>query len=169
RASAQSVGEQQDDAGAARRPEEWFDIARRIPVISQPAPKTSALRFRAKLFVAMMLLVSTITALGLYLAQRKVAAETEHDLRRDFHSDLASLHGVQEVRHAALAERCRALVRRPRIHAALEDNALDLLYLSARDELRDVMEDPDESSPDLAEHALQARFYRFLNAHSAVR
>ena len=33
--------------------------------------------------------------------------------------------------HAALAELCRSLVRKPRIHAALEDNALDLLYPAA--------------------------------------
>jgi hypothetical protein len=29
---------------------------------------------------------------------------------------------------------------KPRIHAALEDNALDLLYPSAKDELRDLMD-----------------------------
>ena len=52
-----------------------------------------------------------------------------------------TLHNVHEIRQAALAERCRALVRKPRIHAALEDNALDLLYPSAKDELRDITVD----------------------------
>ena len=51
-----------------------------------------------------------------------------------------SLDKVRELRNAALAEHCGALASRPRIHAALEDNALDLLYLTAKDELRDLME-----------------------------
>jgi hypothetical protein len=38
------------------------------------------------------------------------------------------------------SKRGRDLAKRPRIHAALEDNALDLLYPSARDELRDLVE-----------------------------
>ena len=124
-------------------------------------------RFRAKLLVAMALVVVTITALGLYFAEEKVAVETERDLQRDFEAALASLHGVQEIRHAALAERCRALVGRPRIHAALEDNALDLLYPSAREEMRDVM-DEDDAPPDQPAHVLRARFYRFLDGNGAV-
>ena len=108
--------------------------------------------FRGKLLAAMMLVVSAITAAGLYFAQRKIAAGVQDDLQREFQSALAAWHGVQEVRHAALAEHCRALVGKPRIHAALEDGALDLLYPSARDELRD----------------LQARFYRFLDVKGAV-
>lgn len=123
----------------------------------------------------MTLVVLAVTAVGLYFAQRKVAAETEHDLQRDFQAELALLHSVQEVRRAALAERTRALVSRPRIHAALEDNALDLLYLNARDELRDVIAaetgaavaDPAAGEPAGAS-VLRARFYRFLNGDGAV-
>lgn len=122
--------------------------------------------FRAKLLVGMMLVISSLTSLGLYFAQRNVAANVERELQTEFQSDLAALHGVQEVRHAALAERCRALVQRPRIHAALEDDALDLLYLSARDELRDLME--SEESPEFATHALHAKFYRFLDGNGKV-
>jgi signal transduction histidine kinase len=128
---------------------------------------TGVAKFRARLLVAMALLAFGITGSGLYFAQRKVAAETEHDLQRDFQAELASLHGVQEVRHAALAERCRSLVRRPRIHAALEDNALDLLYPSAKDELRDVMEEEDAADDPLS-RVLHARFYRFLDAEGRV-
>ena len=116
----------------------------------------------------MMLVVSGLTASALYYAQRHLTAEAEQDLQRDFHSELAALHRVQEVRHAALAERCRALVRRPRIHAALEDNALDLLYPSAKDELRDVMAAAEEPLSEQTTHALRARFYRFLDSHGAV-
>lgn len=131
----------------------------------QPAGVAS---FRAKLLVAMMLVVVAITVAGLTFARRKVEAETAHDLERDFRSELAALHGRQTVRHAALAERCRALVRRPRIHAALEDNALDLLYPSAKDELRDVMEGGEFTSPEADASVLRARFYRFLDSTGAV-
>ncbi|HTG45877.1 MAG TPA: HAMP domain-containing sensor histidine kinase [Verrucomicrobiae bacterium] len=121
--------------------------------------------FRAKLLVAMALVTLAITAFGLFIAERKVAAETEHDLERDFQAALNSLHLAQEIRQATLAERCRTLVRRPRIVAALEDNALDLLYPSAKDELRDLMADPGVEKPAPVVHA---HFYRFLNAQGTV-
>ena len=115
----------------------------------------------------MMLVVSAITALGLYVAQRKLAAEASLDLQHQFQSKLAALHTLQEVRHAALAERCRALVQKPRIHAALEDNALDLLYPSAKDELRDIL-DQNAARVEPASHTLHAQFYRFLELNGGV-
>jgi signal transduction histidine kinase len=124
--------------------------------------------FRLKLLVGMMLVVSAVTGLAMYVASRSIAANAELDLEREFKSEIAALRRSKELRHAALAERCRALVRRPRIHAALEDNALDLLYLSARDELRDVMTGDDEESLEPGTHALHARFYRFLDGAGAV-
>ena len=129
--------------------------------------KSGRTGFRAKLLVAMMLVVSAITAVGLYVAQRNLAAEVARDLQHEFQAELATLHNVQEVRRAALAERCRALVRKPRIHAALEDNALDLLYPSAQDELRDVMDENGPTSDPVAQ-ALHAEFYRFLDLNGAV-
>ncbi|MEO7600347.1 MAG: HAMP domain-containing sensor histidine kinase [Opitutus sp.] len=125
-------------------------------------------RFRTKVMVAMMLVVSGITAAVLYLAQRNAAAAFEGELRIQFQGELAALHGVQEVRHAALVERSRALVRRPRIHAALEDNALDLLYPSAKDELRDLMSPEQELSDEQAAYGLHALFYRFLDGNGTV-
>lgn len=107
--------------------------------------KRSTTRFRIKLLGGMMLVVSGLTVLGLYLAQRKVAANAERDLQQNFQAELSSLHKLQDLRHAALAERCRALAAKPRIHAALEDNALDLLYPSAKDDLRDLMEGAEPS------------------------
>ncbi len=75
--------------------------------------------YRTKLLLAMMLVVIALTVTGLVLAHRKVAVEARLDLLQDFSNELATLHSVQEMRHAALAERCRTLVLRPRIHAAL--------------------------------------------------
>src|SRR6266481_5445099 len=123
-------------------------------------------RFRTKLLAAIMLVVSAIMAFGLYLAQRNVTAAAQRDLQQNFQAELSSLDKVQELRNATLAERCRALALRPRIHAALEDNALDLLYPSAEDELRDLMEG-EEPSSEQAASTLHARFYRFLDGTGA--
>ncbi|MDB6093441.1 MAG: integral rane sensor signal transduction histidine kinase [Verrucomicrobia bacterium] len=125
-----------------------------------PTPVRS---FRTKLLVAMMLVVSAITGLTLYFAQHQLAANVERDLERGFQDQLDGLNMLQEIRHAALVERCRDLVRKSRIHAALEDGAPDLLYPSAKDELRDVMESDAGLSPEQAAYALHAEFYRFLD------
>ena len=115
----------------------------------------------------MMLVVSGITALGLYLAQRQLATSAERELEREFQREVASLHGVQAMHLSTLAERCRVLAQKPRIHAALEDNALDLLYPNAQDELRDLMIWKDDlTDPDTA--TLHATFYRFLDGQGAV-
>src|SRR6266403_5920779 len=123
--------------------------------------------FRTRLFTAIMIIVATLTALGFYLAQRKVTADAERDLQQTFRTELSSMHKVEELRHAALADRCNALAGKSRIHAAIEDDAIDLLYPSAKDELRDLMEG-DEPPPEQAARALHARFYRFLDSTGAV-
>jgi signal transduction histidine kinase len=121
--------------------------------------------FRTRLFTAIMVIVATLTALGFYLAQRKVTADAERNLQENFQAEISALHKLEELRHAALAERCNVLAAKPRIHAAMEDNAIDLLYPSAKDELRDLMEG-DEPPPEQA--SLHAKFYRFLDSTGAV-
>ena len=116
----------------------------------------------------MMLVVAGLTAAGLYFAQRNATNALQQDLQRDFQADLAALHNVEQIRYAALEERCRALVAKPRIHAALEDNALDLLYPSAKDELRDIMQGETNPQPDQIPGVPRARFYRFLDRTGAV-
>jgi signal transduction histidine kinase len=130
--------------------------------------KSPVASFRAKLSIAMMLVVAGLTATGLYFAQRNATSTLQQDLLRDFQADLAALHKVEELRYSALAERCRALVAKPRIHAALEDNALDLLYPSARDELRDIMQDRANPQPDQISGVPHASFYRFLDHTGTV-
>jgi len=136
--------------------------------VTTSIPTARPTGFRKKLLVAMMLTLSVLTGLGLLLAQRRMAATMESDMQREFQAELGRLHSAQEMRHVALAERCRALVRRPRIHAALEDDAADLLYPSAQDELRDLVEGtkPEESPSGFT--GLRGRFYRFLDATGAV-
>jgi signal transduction histidine kinase len=135
------------------------------PVQVQPA---EVARFRTRLLVAMMLVVVAVAATGLWFAQRNVAANVQLDWQREFRAELAALHAAQEVRHAALAERCRVLARKPRIHAALEDNAPDLLYPNARDELADVLGGGNGPHSETAAYALHAKFYRFLDGRGAV-
>ncbi len=132
----------------------------------QPRDKGVA-RFRTRLFTAMMVIVATLTGLGFYLAQRKVTADAQRNLQAIFQTELSSLHKLEELRHAALADRCNALAAKSRIHAAIEDNAIDLLYPSAKDELRDLMEG-EEPPPEQAAQSLHARFYRFLDSKGAV-
>ena len=98
-------------------------------MISPIKPSVSRLPgFRTKLIVAMMLVVTGVMALGLLFAQHKVAANVKRNLQLEFQSQLDALHAVREIRYATLAELSGALARKSRIHAALEDNALDLLY-----------------------------------------
>ena len=132
----------------------------------QPRDKGVA-SFRTRLFTAMMIIVATLTGLGLYLAQRKVTADAERNLQQIFQAELSSLDKLEELRHAALTDRCNALAAKSRIHAAIEDNAIDLLYPSAKDELRDLMEG-EEPPPEQATQSLHARFYRFLDSKGAV-
>jgi signal transduction histidine kinase len=132
-----------------------------------PARDKGVARFRTRLFTAMMLVVATLTGLSFYLAQRKVTADAERNLQQIFQTELSSLHKLEELRHAALADRCNALAAKSRIHAAIEDNAIDLLYPSAKDELRDLMEG-EEPPPEKTAQSLHARFYRFLDSKGAV-
>ena len=129
--------------------------------------KKEVASFRTRLFTAIMVIVATLTALGFYLAQRRVTADAEQNLQQTFQTELSSLHKLEELRHAALADRCNTLASKPRIHAAIEDDAIDLLYPSAQDELRDLMQG-DEPTPEKAARSLDARFYRFLDSSGAV-
>ncbi len=132
------------------------------------SPQSRVAGFRTKLLLAMMLVVSAVTAAGLYFAERNLVAGAEQDLQRSFQSELDARQRVEEVRRAALAERCRALVRKPRIQGALEDDALDLLYPNAENELSDLMAADDDPAGGATTPALHARFYRFLDSRGAV-
>src|ERR1051325_7173779 len=123
--------------------------------------------FRTRLFLAIMVIVATLTALGFYLAQQKITADAQQNLQETFKSEVSSIDKLEELRHAALADRCNALAAKPRIHAAIEDDAIDLLYPSAKDELRDLMEG-EEPPPEQAARSLHARFYRFLDDTGTV-
>ena len=115
-----------------------------------------------------MLVLSAITVVAIYFAERSAGATVALELDRRFQTELAAQHNMQEVRQAVLVERCRALVRKPRIHAALEDGALDLLYPNAEDELHDMLAGVQEQPSEQSRYALQALFYRFLDRRGFV-
>lgn len=131
-------------------------------------PDGSVTGFRWKLLAAVALVVAAVTGLGIYVAERNASRAAEADFEREFQVALVSLHHVQELRYAEIAGRCDALVHNARIHAALEDDALDLLYFNARDQLRGLV----RREPDLAggggRGELRANFYRFLDARGAM-
>ncbi len=118
--------------------------------------------FRSRLLVAMMLVVSALTLVGIFIAQQRAAEDAKNDFERDFQVELAARHRLQDLRNAAVADRSAAFARNARIHAALEDNAIDLLYPSAQEELRDLLR--GTGGPN----GLHARFYRFLDGAGAV-
>jgi len=120
--------------------------------------------FRTRLFATVMLIVCALTAFGIYLARVRVTSIAEHDLQRNFEDQLFWVHKVQALRRAIIAERVRAFASNPRIDAALEDDALDLLYPTAKDELRGFL----APSPERATQSLHASFCRFLDSKGAV-
>lgn len=137
----------------------------------KPAEATlppEAARFRRRLFGAMLGVIAAFTAVVLFVARNRIARDVELAMERDFDAALATLHRVSEQRHAVLLERSRTLARRSRIHAALEDDAVDLLYPSARDELRDAMRSLMFPMFNAAGFDPYAHFYRFLDARGAV-
>jgi signal transduction histidine kinase len=138
-------------------------------VSTQPDPGEAGIaRFRTRLLVTMMVLVSAAALSTLILTQRNIAESVRRDFKREFEGQLAELQAVQEVRHAVIAERCRLLARKPRIHAALEDGALDLLYPSARDEMLDATNADEGAFREPGMYALRARYYRFLDGKGRV-
>ena len=98
----------------------------------------------------------------LLFTQRSLAVRVRRDFEAEFQVEVSALHSLQQSRDEALAERCRILAGKPRIHAALEDGALDLLYPSAQDELQGIME--IEGPQGRGSAGFRARFYRFLDS-----
>lgn len=131
-------------------------------------PARGVAGFRGKLTAAIMLVVTSIAGTALWLAERQLTAATQEELQDSFQTEIAALDRAQAVLRAALVERCRSLVRKPRIRAAFEDDALDLLYPNAEDELRDVVARGGGRGEETGARRLQGRFYRFLDRKGAI-
>lgn len=103
---------------------------------------------------------------GVFAAQRHLSRIASRELQSIIDQQIAAAGRTRQVRHAVLSEISDSFARKSRIRAALEDDALDLLYPSAHEELRQLMRGP--SSPGPTTDLLQARFYRFLDADGAM-
>lgn len=117
-----------------------------------------------------------VVALGLLLAvgmmlhgkSLPTTAEAPQDLRLGFAGVRRGWQTQRDRRHASLTNWCRSFARKPRIHAALEDGAPDLLYPSAReemDEAQPAMRSPTETGEAFV---LRPRFYRFIGSSGAI-
>jgi signal transduction histidine kinase len=136
--------------------------------LSTTAPRSvpaAVRRFRLRLFFALAAIVVILTSGGLYYTQRYATAAAERERQHEFRAALDRVRSARQARAAELTRRCTALVRKSRIHAALEDDALDLLYLSSRDELADLV---GRSVAKSDAQALSASFYRFIDAKGTV-
>jgi class 3 adenylate cyclase len=116
------------------------------------------LSFRRKLLGAMMLVVAGSAGLTLATTQRRIEATYRRLSQQQFDQAIASFTAMQDARLEFVKRRCRELGQSVRLRAALvvaaEEDAVDLLYESAADELRDVLR--------------EASFYRFLGPDGQV-
>ena len=136
------------------------------PPVESPGGRIAG--FRTKVLVAMMIVVTGVMLIALYFGQRSLVTNVEEDLQREFQAELAAVRNAREIRHAGLVERCRALVRKPRIQSSLLDDAIDRLYPSAKDELQDLMARAGELPAESSVRGLRAQFYRFLGPDGAL-
>src|SRR5581483_2706312 len=101
-----------------------------------PLGLTKALSFRAKLMLALMFVVVTITGATLFLAEKNLRQNQQRALDDQFQNRVRSFLAMQEERSRAIRERCRTLSQSVRLRAALEEREIDDLYQNALTELR---------------------------------
>src|SRR5215831_1027264 len=127
---------------------------------------TTALTFRAKLLLAMMLVVLAVTTATVYLVEKNRRANHQSALDTQFENQVRSFLKIQETRSAAITEKCRTLAHSVRLRAALEERDVDDLHQNALTELDSILDhgDPSESSSTV----LRASFFRFLDAQGKI-
>jgi len=128
---------------------------------------TNPLSFRAKLLLAMMLIVLTITGATVYIAENNLRANQQRLLNGQFQNQLRSFLAVQDLRSSAVAEKCRDVSRSVRLRAALEEKDVDDLYRNALTELQGVF-NPNEPAANDAQLSVRASFFRFVDVDGAV-
>ncbi|EDY82705.1 ATPase, histidine kinase-, DNA gyrase B-, and HSP90-like domain protein [Verrucomicrobiia bacterium DG1235] len=101
-----------------------------------------------------------LTGLGILASHSYLSTLANETFRANIEEEARATDEARKMRQLVLTEICESLARKPRIRAALEDDALDLLYLSAKDELS-IIYKPRSTLPGAHLHAL---FYRFLDA-----
>jgi signal transduction histidine kinase len=128
---------------------------------------TRALSFRAKLLLAMMLVVLGVTLATVYLAEKNRRANQQQLLDAQFQSRVQAFLKIQDAHSAIIIEKCLARSHAVRLRAALEERDVDDLYHNALTELEGILDRPGtvaESPPDVT----RASFFRFLDAKGIV-
>src|SRR6267143_1352023 len=123
---------------------------------------SAALSFRAKLLLAMMLVVLAVTTATVYLAEENRRTNHQRALDAQFQNQVQSFLKIQEAQSGAITEKCRALSRAVRLRAALEERDVDDLYQNALTELEGTLEHPGASPADPPD-IVRASFFRFLD------
>jgi class 3 adenylate cyclase len=126
-----------------------------------------ALSFRSKLLLAMMLVVVGGTGATVLVTQRSVDASYRTLSRQQFETEVTLLAALEDARLATVKSTCLDLARSKRLRAALEaaldESALDVLYLTAWNELRNVLRPgPEDATGPLA------TFFRITTADGKV-
>ena len=96
------------------------------------------LSFRSKLLLAMTIVVAGVSITTLFVTQRRVQANYERNLRKQFHQQISYFVALQEARLENIQEQCRKLSQSVRLIAHLKEQEVepDLLYETAFDELQ---------------------------------
>src|SRR2546430_13862863 len=128
---------------------------------------TGTLSFRAKLLLAMMLVVLAVTTATVYLAEKNRRANQQQVLDVQFQSRVQSFLKIQEAQSEIITEKCLVISHAVRLRAALEERDIDDLYQNALTELEGMLERSGSSSEN-APDATRASFFRFLDADGLV-
>lgn len=126
----------------------------------------TALGFRAKLLLAMMLVVAAVTGATLYLAEKSLRANHDAALEAQFQNQVRSFLAMQEAQSSEIADKCRALAHSVRLRAALEERDFDDLYRNALPELQAVFAEPNSNQLEFP--SVRASFFRFFDANGTV-
>ena len=137
------------------------------PAINFKYSFTGALSFRAKLLLAMMLVVLAVTTATVYLAEKNRRTNQQQVLDAQFQSRVQSFLKIQEAQSDIITEKCLAISHAVRLRAALEERDIDDLYQNALTELEGML-DPSAASSENAPDVTRASFFRFLDADGLV-
>jgi signal transduction histidine kinase len=127
----------------------------------------NALSFRARLLLALMLVIVTVTGATLYLAEKNLRATRQKSLDAQFQNQVRSFLAVQEAQSSAIMEKCRTLSQSVRLRAALEERDVDDLYQNALAELQGIL-DGDSASSSADTPSVRASFFRFVDRDGII-
>jgi hypothetical protein len=122
----------------------------------------TAISFRLKLLLAMMLIVLAVTGTTVYLAEKNQSATHQQLLDVQFQNQVRSFIAVQDARSAAITERCLTVSHSVRLRAALEERDVDDLYRNALAELQGILESDHEDGTQT--RSVRASFFRFFDS-----